>query len=58
VTIEEPPIPYTAVCTDLLAGNPFGCSSLEFYRAAEVVDIGRELAPTVLDELEKPTPES
>jgi predicted acylesterase/phospholipase RssA len=34
------------------------CRSLEFYRAAEVIDIGRELAATVLDELEKPTPES
>ena len=30
------------------------CRSLEFYRAAEVIDIGRELAATVLDELEKP----
>ena len=34
------------------------CRSLEFYRAAEVIDIGRELAATVLDELEKRTPES
>jgi NTE family protein len=34
------------------------CRSLEFYRAAEVIDIGRELAATVLDELEKPTAES
>jgi NTE family protein len=34
------------------------CRSLEFYRAAEVIDIGRELAAAVLDELEKPTPES
>jgi NTE family protein len=34
------------------------CRSLEFYRAAEVIDIGRELAATVLDELEKPTQES
>jgi NTE family protein len=33
------------------------CRSLEFYRAAEVIDIGRELAAAVLDELEKPTPE-
>ncbi len=34
------------------------CRSLEFHRAAEVIDIGRELAATVLDELEKRTPES
>jgi NTE family protein len=34
------------------------CRSLEFYRAAEVIDIGRELAAAVLDELEKPTRES
>jgi NTE family protein len=34
------------------------CRSLEFYRAAEVIDIGRELAATVLDELEKSTQES
>jgi NTE family protein len=34
------------------------CRSLEFYRAAEVIDIGRELASATLDELEKPTPES
>ena len=34
------------------------CRSLEFHRAAEVIDIGRELAATVLDELEKSTPES
>jgi NTE family protein len=34
------------------------CRSLEFYRAAEVIDIGRELAVTVLDELEKATPQS
>src|ERR1700754_2193115 len=34
------------------------CRSLEFHRAAEVIDIGRELAAAVLDELEKPTPES
>jgi NTE family protein len=34
------------------------CRSLEFYRAAEVIDIGRELAAAMLDELEKPTPES
>jgi NTE family protein len=31
------------------------CRSLEFYRAAEVIDIGRELAVAVLDELEKST---
>jgi NTE family protein len=30
----------------------------EFYRAAEVIEVGRELAATVLDELEKSTPES
>jgi NTE family protein len=29
------------------------CRSLEFHRAAEVIDIGRELAITVLDDLEK-----
>jgi NTE family protein len=34
------------------------CRSLEFHRAAEVIDVGRELAATVLDELEKPTLES
>ena len=34
------------------------CRSLEFYRAAEVIDIGRELAVAVLDELEKSTQES
>jgi NTE family protein len=34
------------------------CRSLEFYRAAEVIEIGRELAAEVLDDLEKPTPES
>jgi NTE family protein len=33
------------------------CRSLEFYRAAEVIDVGRELATTVLDELEKSTQE-
>jgi NTE family protein len=33
------------------------CRSLEFHRAAEVIDIGRELAVTMLDELEKPTQE-
>ncbi|GAC1402703.1 MAG: patatin family protein [Mycobacterium sp.] len=31
------------------------CRSLEFHRAAEVIDIGRELAAAVLDELEKTT---
>jgi len=34
------------------------CRSLEFYRAAEVIDVGRELATAVLDELEKSTQES
>ena len=34
------------------------CRGLEFHRAAEVIDVGRELAATVLDDLEKPTPES
>jgi NTE family protein len=34
------------------------CRSLEFYRAAEVIDIGRELAVAVLDELEKSPQES
>ena len=34
------------------------CRSLEFHRAAEVIDIGRELAAAGLDELEKPTRES
>ena len=34
------------------------CRSLEFYRAAEVIDIGRELAVAVLDQLEKSTQES
>ncbi|WP_200828495.1 patatin-like phospholipase family protein [Mycobacterium sp. 3519A] len=34
------------------------CRSLEFHRAAEVIDIGRELAATMLDELEKSTQES
>jgi NTE family protein len=33
------------------------CRSLEFYRAAEVIDIGRELATAVLGELEKSTRE-
>jgi NTE family protein len=41
---------------DLLIEIPRGaCRSLEFHRAAEVIDIGRELAAAVLDELEKPT---
>lgn len=30
------------------------CRSLEFHRAAEVIDIGRELAADLLDEFEKP----
>jgi NTE family protein len=34
------------------------CRSLEFHRAAEVIDIGSELAAAMLDKLEKPTPES
>jgi NTE family protein len=34
------------------------CRSLEFYRAAEVIDIGRELAASVLDDLENTTQES
>jgi NTE family protein len=34
------------------------CRSLEFYRAAEVIDIGRELAAATLDELEKSTQQS
>ena len=33
------------------------CRSLEFHRAAEVIDIGRELAVAMLDQLEKPTQE-
>ena len=44
---------------DLLIEVPrSACRSLEFHRAAEVIDVGRELAATVLDELEKPTLES
>ncbi len=40
---------------DLLIEVPrTACRSLEFHRAAEVIDIGRELAAAVLDELEKP----
>jgi NTE family protein len=34
------------------------CRSLEFYRAAEVIDIGRELAADLLDEREESTPVS
>jgi NTE family protein len=34
------------------------CRSLDFHRAAEVIDLGRQLAATVLDELEKPTQKS
>jgi NTE family protein len=34
------------------------CRSLEFHRAAEVIDIGRELAASMLDELENATAES
>lgn len=41
---------------DLLVEIPrSACRSLEFHRAAEVIDIGRALAATVLDELETPT---
>jgi NTE family protein len=44
---------------DLLVEIPrTACRSLEFHRAAEVIDIGRELAAAMLDELEKSTPES
>jgi len=44
---------------DLLIEVPrTACRSLDFHRAAEVIDIGRELAATMLDELEKPTQES
>jgi len=44
---------------DLLVEVPrTACRSLEFHRAAEVINIGRELAAAVLDELEKSTPES
>jgi NTE family protein len=44
---------------DLLIEVPrTACRSLEFHRAAEVIDIGRELAVIMLDELEKPMPES
>jgi len=34
------------------------CRSLEFHRAAEVIEIGRELAAIVLDDLEKSTQEA
>jgi NTE family protein len=34
------------------------CRSLDFHRAAEVIDLGCQLAATVLDELEKPTQKS
>ena len=30
------------------------CRSLEFHRAAEVIDVGHELAARVLDTLDKP----
>ena len=41
---------------DILVEIPrSACRSLEFHRAAEVIDIGRALAATVLDELETPT---
>jgi NTE family protein len=44
---------------DLLIEIPrSACRSLEFHRAGEVIDIGRELAAGVLDELEKPTAET
>ncbi len=44
---------------DLLIEVPrSACRSLEFHRAAEVIDVVRELAATVLNELEKPTLES
>ncbi len=32
------------------------CRSLEFHRAAEVIDVGRALAAAVLDEFDKPEP--
>jgi NTE family protein len=34
------------------------CRSLEFHRAAEVIDIGRQLAADLLDEFEKPAAET
>jgi NTE family protein len=44
---------------DVLVEVPrIACRSLDFHRAAEVIDLGRELAATVLDELEKPTQKS
>jgi NTE family protein len=44
---------------DMLVEVPrTACRSLEFHRAAEVIDIGRELAAIALDELEKLTGES
>jgi NTE family protein len=44
---------------DLLIEIPrTACRSLEFHRAAEVIDVGRELAVIALDALEKPTAES
>jgi NTE family protein len=44
---------------DLLIEVPrTACRSLEFHRAAEVIDVGRELAVIALDALEKPTAES
>ena len=44
---------------DLLVEVPrTACRSLDFHRADEVIDIGRELAAAVLDKLEKPTQES
>ena len=44
---------------DLLIEVPrTACRSLEFHRAAEVIDVGHELAAIALDELEKPKTES
>ena len=44
---------------DLLIEVPrSACRSLEFHRAAEVIDVVRELAATVFNEPEKPTLES
>jgi NTE family protein len=40
--VQESPLPRTA------------CRSLEFHRAAEVIDIGHELAAATLDLLDKP----
>jgi NTE family protein len=40
---------------DLLIEVPrTACRSLEFYRAAEVIDVGHELASATLDLLDKP----